>query len=46
MLSVSRTTMYKLIGSGAIKTRIVGRRRLVLVSSLREFVRSDHPNGG
>lgn len=36
LLKVSRSTIYSLIGSGALRVRKVGRR--TLVTNLREFV--------
>ncbi len=37
MISLKRTKFYQLVNSGTIKTKKVGSRRLVLVSSLEEL---------
>jgi hypothetical protein len=39
-LSVTPWTVYQLANAGRIETRYEGRRRLVLVSSLREYADS------
>ncbi len=36
-LSIGRTTIYKLIGDGTLKTITVGRRRLILTRSIQEL---------
>lgn len=36
--SIGRTTLYKLIGDGTLEVRKIGKRTLVLASSLRELV--------
>jgi predicted DNA-binding transcriptional regulator AlpA len=38
MLSLSRTRMYELVGQGIVRSTMIGGRRVVLVSSLRELV--------
>ncbi|MBV9825861.1 MAG: helix-turn-helix domain-containing protein [Alphaproteobacteria bacterium] len=38
IVGVGNTTMYDLIKSGRVKTSTIGRRRLVLYSSLEELV--------
>lgn len=38
---IGRTKLYELIQKGRIKSRKVGRRRLVLVRSLRDFLESE-----
>ena len=35
---IGRSTLYKLLSSGAIKSAKIGKKRLVLVASLREFL--------
>jgi excisionase family DNA binding protein len=37
-LSVGRTTVYELIGTGQLETRKMGRRRLITAESLRRLV--------
>lgn len=39
MLGLSRSRFYKLMGSGEIATIKVGRARLIVLESLKEFVR-------
>ena len=39
LLGVHRATIYDLIGSGAIPSVKIGRRRMISVNSLEEFVR-------
>jgi excisionase family DNA binding protein len=39
---LGRTKLYELIGEGAIETTTVGRRRLVLVDSLRRLLMADN----
>ncbi|WP_394664336.1 excisionase family DNA-binding protein [uncultured Sphingomonas sp.] len=36
-LSIGRTTVYKLIGEGTLRTISVGRRRLILTRSIQEL---------
>lgn len=36
-LSIGRTTVYKLIGDGTLRTIRVGRRRLILTRSIQEL---------
>ena len=38
-LSTGRTNLYRLINEGRIETITVGRRRLVVVQSLHDFVK-------
>jgi hypothetical protein len=38
---LGRTKLYELIGSGAVRTTTIGRRRLVLVSSLLRLMQPD-----
>jgi excisionase family DNA binding protein len=38
---IGRTKLYELLTSGAIKSRKVGRRRLVIVWSLRAYLEAD-----
>lgn len=38
MLGIGRSTLYEMLGDDKIETISVGRRRLVLVASLRAFV--------
>ncbi len=38
---LGRTKLYELIGRGTVATSTVGRRRLILVQSLRALVHSD-----
>lgn len=40
MLGLSRNQTYLLLDSGAIESRYFGRRRLVVLESLREFARN------
>lgn len=42
LLSLSRSTLYKLISSGALKSRKVRRRRMVPRSSIESFCKTDH----
>lgn len=37
-LRISRGSLYKLIGSGELPTILIGRRRLVPVPALEEFI--------
>lgn len=39
--SIGRTKLYELMQRGRIKSRKVGRRRLVIVESLRSFLESE-----
>lgn len=36
--SLGRTAIYQLIGEGRLKTRLLGRRRLVMADSLRALI--------
>lgn len=38
MISLSRSRTYELVANGTIKTKMIGSRRVVLVSSLKELV--------
>jgi len=40
MLGLGRSTIYRLINSGELKPRKVGKRTLFLVSELRDFIHS------
>jgi len=37
-IGIGKTKLYELIGSGQLRTTTIGRRRLVLVSSLLQLV--------
>jgi excisionase family DNA binding protein len=37
---LGKTKVYELIGSGALKSRLVGRRRIILDDELSEFLGS------
>jgi excisionase family DNA binding protein len=37
---VGKTMVYKLIAAGTLKTRRLGRRRLILLADAREFLQS------
>lgn len=41
-LNLSRTTLYALIGRGELKSRTIGRRRMIPRGALDAFVRKDH----
>lgn len=47
MTSLSRSRMYELVADGSVKSTMVGGRRVVLVSSLKELVgeMDDQPEG-
>lgn len=45
-LGVGRTTVYGLINSGQLKTTKIGRRRLISMLSVREFLGQPLTNGG
>ncbi|PSO12620.1 MULTISPECIES: helix-turn-helix domain-containing protein [unclassified Sphingobium] len=38
MIGIGRTNMFGLIANGTVKSRKLGSRRVVLVSSLRELI--------
>ncbi len=38
MVGVSRSRMYELMNEGSVRSTMIGGRRVVLVSSLRELV--------
>ncbi len=40
-LDIGRTKTYELINSGKIKTITIGKRRLVVIDSLRALAKSD-----
>ena len=40
---LGRTKLYELIGAGSLDTTTIGRRRLVLVRSLRKLLMADDP---
>lgn len=40
-ISLSRATLYRLIGSGEIKTRKVAGRTLIPASALRSFIEAE-----
>jgi hypothetical protein len=44
-LAMGRTKLYELIGSGRLATTTVGRRRLVLVRSLRTLLEANISKG-
>ena len=44
-LGVSARTVTNLIGARELPSRKIGRRRVVLVSSLESFLRRDHETG-
>jgi len=44
-LGVCERTVHTLIARGELRTRRIGRRRVVLVSELENFLRRDHKTG-
>lgn len=42
-LSIGRTTVYKLISDGTLRTITVGRRRLILTRSIQELCDQPRP---
>lgn len=42
-LNLSRTTLYALIGRGELKSRTIGRRRMIPRAAIEGFIRKDHP---
>jgi hypothetical protein len=44
MIGVSKRSLENYAALGLIETRKLGRRRVVLVSSLRKFLRADRPS--
>jgi excisionase family DNA binding protein len=38
--SLGKTKFYEIVAAGTLKTRRLGRRRLILVTDLRSFLRS------
>jgi len=43
MLGISARQVQKFIEQNILRSRKIGRRRLILVDDLRKFVRSDQP---
>jgi excisionase family DNA binding protein len=43
---LGRTTIFRLIADGVIASKLVGRRRVVLVRSLRQFLEGDRSAAG
>lgn len=41
-LNLSRTTLYALIARGELKSRTIGRRRMIPRTALEAFVKRDH----
>ena len=41
-LNLSRTTLYALIGRGELKSRTIGRRRMIPRTAIDAFVKKDH----
>jgi len=41
-LGLSRTTLYSLIGRGELKSRTIGRRRMIPRAAIEAFVKKDH----
>lgn len=37
MLGIGKTNLYSLLADGKLETRVLGRRRLIKVSSIRAF---------
>ena len=44
-MGIGRTLLYELMDSGIIKTKKIGTRRIVLVSSVTEFMREPVEGG-
>lgn len=44
-IGVGNTTLWKLIGDGRLKTITIGRKRLVIYSSLEDLVRPERARG-
>lgn len=42
LLGLSRPTIYALVNNGELKTRRIGRRRMIARSVLEAFVKRDH----
>jgi excisionase family DNA binding protein len=42
MLGLSRSTLYLLIQTRQLKTRRIGRRRMIPKAALEAFIKSDH----
>ena len=45
VMGIGRTLLYELMDSGIIKTKKIGTRRIVLVSSVTEFMREPVEGG-
>lgn len=45
-LSLGRTKIYELLRSGELKSRTVGRRRLISVASIHSFLEQSSGAGG
>jgi excisionase family DNA binding protein len=41
-LGLSRTTLYTLIGRGELKSRTIGRRRMIPRAAIESFTKKDH----
>lgn len=41
-LNLSRTTLYALLGRGELKSRTIGRRRMIPRTAIEAFARKDH----
>ena len=46
MLNISRRTLEGYVAAKSLPTRKIGRRRVVMLRSLDEFLRHDHPSLG
>lgn len=45
-LSLGRSKIYKLVKSGQLKSRLVGRRRLISMSSIQRLLERETGDGG
>ncbi len=43
LLGIGRTKVYELVAAGELKTRLIGRRRMVPRAELERFIKRDHP---